>query len=784
MEHHSWNMALRMCSLAAWLCLGASHAAGPFATRQELLKPLGAEAEAALSKYVDGADQLKLDSLTAHMDHVIEEIGKVVKLEEAEVTKLQQDAKPVIEAAAKAWKVRVLASLRSLLPQYGDDSTQAKRVGVWKPEQLVPTYTVEAWKLPERTPAWNEVLKKQLGDARMKIWLKADAARQAELAEKLGKYLERWASNGRVPMDEALRLQIESMKKALKLSQDKVDQLFKAAKELVDGHVAAEIVAGRDLMESLIDAQRDITLEKPTAMATRFVRPKGTELEAKWAEIAGKQLGAEAMVVWQKAAAEQKAKEEKEIVDALKPSEQQARFQLEEQMLREVDGYVSSLNLSDERKKELEKLSKQAVDASMAQAKKSWMKTVSQWSAVERQQGRRNSYFGVNDTDKPMKLPIWQDGLKKLFTAEETLRVKDGVDFRKKRMSGALASATLTEMDKMLSFDESQRKALEPLILEFMEPLMREEGEDYWSYQPYQLFKALEKVDEKKLQTILDEEQMKLWKKLITMQPQNSGRGIQPAVPSNNTTNAVPVDVEREISRHLHQMGIRERERLQELMLARVKDASRVLKLAPEKVARLTTAAKGAVEHDMDEWRNNVENWVRNAVQRATPNSIKQTLASMERTSYGNSSKGAQNQPIWMEVQDALLSEQEHAKWQKVCDERQEYRVKAMAMMTVNELDRRRRLNQTQVEKVSKLVADVLKDYHPDIERYMSGNWFLQYYYALLPLAGVKEADMKAVLTEQQWKQWRERDMPDPEQYWEGIESYHKQRIKGESNEE
>jgi hypothetical protein len=74
------------------------------------------------------------------------------------------------------------------------------------------------------------------------------------------------------------------------------------------------------------------------------------------------------------------------------------------------------------------------------------------------------------------------------------------------------------------------------------------------------------------------------------------------------------------------------------------------------------------------------------------------------------------------------------------------------------------------------LISDVLDEYLPDIERYMNHTWHLQYYYVLLPLAGVKEADLKATLTERQWKLVQERDLPDAVQYWEGIKSYHKQR--------
>jgi hypothetical protein len=75
-----------------------------------------------------------------------------------------------------------------------------------------------------------------------------------------------------------------------------------------------------------------------------------------------------------------------------------------------------------------------------------------------------------------------------------------------------------------------------------------------------------------------------------------------------------------------------------------------------------------------------------------------------------------------------------------------------------------------------------LTEYQPDIERYMSGAWFLHYYYALVPVAGVPEKDIQAILPAAQWKLCKERDLPDAMQYWEGIENNHKNRLKQGAN--
>jgi len=101
-----------------------------------------------------------------------------------------------------------------------------------------------------------------------------------------------------------------------------------------------------------------------------------------------------------------------------------------------------------------------------------------------------------------------------------------------------------------------------------------------------------------------------------------------------------------------------------------------------------------------------------------------------------------------------------------------------MAAMSVSELDRRRKLSAVQCGRIETALQQVLADYLPDIERYMSIQWFLQYYYALVPLAGVAEKEMQAILTPEQWKLCKERDLPDAMQYWEGIKNNHERRMK------
>lgn len=781
-------MPRRTSTLAFVLLLGiagVARAEGPFSTRADSQKPSGPETEKALESLSVKHVPIKREQLVTQMDWAIAQMSESVELTKEEIAGLKEDAKSIIDKALEAWRPCFIRSLRFYLQTDQNDEARAQRVERWLKEDTVPiTISVEGWLPPNFTPAWSEAVIARLGEGVGKRVLAAQAAKRREVQNEMTKFLQSWASTSRQPMDDDLRFQIDTVRSSLKLDQRKVDDLFVAANKLVDDHVATELKAGRQLLESLTEDQREKTMGTRNSFGARFVRPTSADLEKKWVGIVGKLIGEDLAKQWQGAVAEGREKDEQRMIESLKPNEQRVRPQLEELMLREVDGYVAELALNDERRQALEKLSKEAIDSSIETARKSWIKSIRALSAAERKNGR-NRYYGISDEDQPQKLALWLDGLKKVLTDDEMKRVKDGLAARKDRMNLALASVTLAEMDKTLALTAEQRAKLETLLSPLMEPLVRDENQEYWSFQPYQLFNTAGKIADASVRQILDAEQLQQWGVLSRTTSSSSSRS---AVPLNTASEpdpeAVQPDVEVEISRHLYQYALKERTRLWEVMQAHVLDAARVLKLSPEKVKRLTTAAKGAVDAGMAPWRDEVERWVRQTAERAEPKSVKATLASLQRTNFGSRREGPQAQEVWRATVSALLSPAELERWKEVIDVRTRYRTAAMATMTTHELDRRRRLTPEQFTKVKALVQTVLDDYLPDIERYMSHSWHLQYYYALLPLAGVPEAELKAALTDKQWKLVRERDLSDAEQYWSGIESYHKQRLeKGDAGE-
>ncbi len=747
-------------------------------SRSDLKKPLSEAVEKVLTDFVQACVPEKQKQLTAHMEEVVKTIDAEVKLSPEEKTKLQEESSKAVEATVKSWQPLALMAMRTYLSRTSD-SAAIRHIGMWKPDVAGPNEPIEDWTPPEEEAAWLASLKATLGEARYATWHEADVKAAQQVDKGISAYLERWVRESRGPMNEDLRAKIELMKKNLELSDAQATGLDKAAESLLDRLSNAERKRATSMLRTLPPAARE-TMMGRNYFYIRFDRPRGETWDKVWEEAAAGVLSAEQISRWHKTDKEERSKAESDVADMIKPSEQQAEQQMEITMGAEIDGMVMALDLNKERQKALEQLSKESIQESLKQARKGWLQQARNYSVTERKRIRGNVYFGVNEDLQAIKLPIWKEGIKKLLTEEERTRITTENKQREQRNSLAISRVCLAEMDKMLALSQEQRTQFEPLLVELMQPLMDQRRQQYWSYNVTQLFQNAGKVKEEMARAILDDVQLKHWKELIAS-TNNSSRNVMPDM--NGTFPEAP-DMEAAISQHLYKLFVAERSRTLAAMMPQVEEASRLLSLPEPAVARLTTAAKGAVETSLEYWRQFTENFVRQSVQTATPKNLLQTLAGTARANFSRTETKPQNTELWKTALQSTLNEAQLKKLKHVADERQAYRLKAMAAMCTSEIDRRRKLSSDQCVRVETAVQQVLAEYLPDIERYMSPQWFLQYYYALVPLAGVAEKEMQAILTPEQWKLCKERDLPDAMQYWDGIKNNHEQRKKqgGQAN--
>lgn len=745
-------------------------------SRAELKKPLSDTVEKALAELVERCVPEKQKQLTVHMKDVITSMGSTAKLTADESKALDEASASAIATSLKAWQPLAIVMMRTYLTRTSEAGA-LRHIAMWKPELAGPNEPVEGWIPPDELPEWLAAVKSTLGETRFNTWRASDLAKKKKADAEIAAYLERWVGESRGPMHQDLTARIELMKEKLELPEVQVAALKKAADALLDKLANDEVKRASGMLRSLpVEARQ--SLMGRSYFYIRFDRPRGEAWDKAWSSAASGVLSKDLIARWQTIEYEERDKALGELEDMIKPSEQQAEQRMEMAMAAEIDSITTSLSLSKDRQTKLEELSKAAIQESLKVARKGWLLQARNYSAEERKRIRGNVYFGISDEQQAMELPIWKEGLKKILSEEERVRMEAENKDREKRTVGSLARACLAEMDETLALNSAQRSMLEPMIEELMLPLMEQRQQQYWSYNPTQLFQASGKASEQKVRAILDEIQWKHWQKLVTP-TSNSSRNADPDI---NDSGPEVSDVEAAISAHLYQMFVEERERMLAAMMPNVEDATRVLSLSKPTAARLTTAAKGAVEQNMASWRQTLERYVRSSIASATSKNILQALAGSRRVSFSRNENAAQDTELWRTALTTTLTPAQLKQLQQVVDARQDYRLRAMAAMTVTELDRRRRLTQEQCAKLEPLIRGVIAEYLPDIERYMSQNWFLQYYYALVPLAGVAEKDLQAILTPEQTKLCKERDLPDAIQYWEGIKSNHDQRVKNGGN--
>lgn len=755
------------------LLLGfVSARAQTYLTLAERKKPLSEAVEKPLVEFVDKCLPEKEKQLTAHMEEVMKAVDEAVKLTEEEKTAMAPATKQAVEAAAKAWREPAIVAMRTYLSRTSDLAA-TRHIAMWKPDVAGPNEPVENWTPPQEDAKWIAALRQTLGEERFKAWSAADTSARKKTDKEIDDYLERWVTESRGPMNEDLQAKIDLMKSKLELPDDRVASLKKAAEALLDSLTGAERERAAGMLRTMpTEARRNIMGR--SYFYVRFDRPRGAEWEKLWVDAAAKGLPAEMIARWRKIAEEESRKDEKELAEMIKPSEIYARQQMETTMIAEVDNIIAELGLDEQRKERLKQLSDAAVEESLKLARPQWLQQARNYSMTERKRMRTNTYFGLNEEQQAQTLPVWKDGLKNVLTEEERTRMQSESEGRERRALSAIARTCVAEMDRTLMLNDDQRAKLQPLLLELMRPMMEQRRQQYWSHSPQQLFQNAGKAKEEAVRAILDDVQWRHWQELVN----STGSSPRSMPPMNGTQPEVP-DIEAAISTHLYKMFVTERKRVLAVMLPRVEDAQRVLSLPEETVERLTTAAKGAVEQSMAYWRQNTERYVRQSVQTATSKNILQALAGTERVSF---SRGDENSPqsteVWRDALKAVLTKEQLDKLEAVAQARHQYRLDAMAAMAVTEVDRRRRLTDTQCVKLETQVQKLLTEYQPDIERYMSSNWYLQYYYALVPLAGIPEKEMQSILTPQQWKLCKDRDLPDAMQYWEGIENNHKSRLK------
>ena len=513
--------------------------------------------------------------------------------------------------------------------------------------------------------------------------------------------------------------------------------------------------------------------------------------QAPWIEGLRSVLSADQATKWTEVQGERERRLRTEIGAFLKPNIARTREQLEPAIQMKSAEMKLALALPKERADRIDALAKAVVDASAEEWGKRAERVLLSMEDQQRAQVMKTGHFYLAPETKelPAQRAAWKAGLTELLSDEERARLKKIAAERRQRQWAVIGQLMMAELDEKIAFSATQRQRLQPLIERLAKDqpgLVAEEDSDtFVTFSPQTFLLAAARATEEELEPFLEPVQRKRWQEVCTEKKASRPRPIVKSGTDKKTSEPPPDPevFELTLSDFLHEKAAKERKRLLGTMMVKAEDVARAAQLSPETFARLQTAARGATEELLATWNAGLDSTIRSQLREATPETIKQRLASVQDYYFQRSGVSSQSQPVWESTVKKELTPEQQSAWQKEVDERAAYRAKAIVAAILAEFDRRNTLTVEQWTKLEPVIAKVLKEYGPDIGNMFSyansSPWYLQQHTMLMVFAGVPDNELKPILTAEQWDQWTKSDaFTNSRSYWENVQSNHAQRVK------
>lgn len=231
-----------------------------------------------------------------------------------------------------------------------------------------------------------------------------------------------------------------------------------------------------------------------------------------------------------------------------------------------------------------------------------------------------------------------------------------------------------------------------------------------------------------------------------------------------------------------------QRSQLRTAMLAKVGEISRLAQVDPAHAERLRTAALGAVEFHLKNWKPNFENNLRANLHNVRPENLAQRLGEFDFFMMGGSPLAPMTQPIWKTAYNSELSESQRQTLTDITRQRQEELAKMVSALTTWIFERHTALRPNQIPPVRELVAKAVLEYLPDLEQTYGSEdsespWYNHLHSVVLPLFGVPETDLKRILTPSQWERWSKSELHNSfGGNWTNLKSLHESRKVRQKN--
>lgn len=783
------------------LCLGSALAPaqpGPVAETppvpwwERVKKPLAPEVEKALAEVAAKVVPNRKKDLEEHMKTLVALLVKTFELQDAATVKtLESAAAQAVEASMKPYPERLTETHRFRLP--GTEPTQAvAAISRWDIGVLGWSRQVLGCVLPDEQAVWKQALKSALQPGQLVEWEKKMTEEKTAREKQIMQSIEPWLEAGRMQGVAVMTTRIETMAPVMKLDEARVARLKEAAAKAVEQLCMQEKDKALESMRFVVPFRLPQFLQTNPVFRA-YVLDANPEHHATWREALQSITSEDERKRWEVHLTESEARFEKEIPAIIKLSLDRMRVTWDQSLDKEADQMVLALRLAKERLAGLKDVRKKVLD----RAEKRWVETMTRqlrdMDAAAREailKRGRGYYVSLPSDQEPKNDPEWKKALESLVTPEERKAMEAANALRKTRREDQVTALLVAEMDRHVALTSAQREALMPLLKKAVlgdSRFFPEQVVEYgYDYNLQHIATVAGKVDQVEIKKVLDENQVRTWQRFVSSPPVrgNSSKPAPQAAAPPGGRRPEPEDLERIISDFLHEKSALRRNRFLEVMTTAAEDAARVSGLTPEQMARLRTAARGAAESVMEDWRNSIESTVRSRLQGATVQDVRQKLASVDDyyfTVYQN--RKPQEASLWQNAVKRELKPDQLKNWEAAQADRRDFLDRAVAGFILAEFDRKVQLSPEQSGTLNERLLKILKDYQTDISNYFSSSdgtpWYFQYYSMLLPLAGVPEKELKTLVTPGQWEVWsKSNEYSNCMSYWNGIEQNRNFRLK------
>ncbi len=217
-----------------------------------------------------------------------------------------------------------------------------------------------------------------------------------------------------------------------------------------------------------------------------------------------------------------------------------------------------------------------------------------------------------------------------------------------------------------------------------------------------------------------------------------------------------------------------------EQMQRRIEELKEIVGLGEAQMKKLGIASKGAVEKSLEPWREQMDSYIRQYLQRA-PQNVDMMLNSIGNVNFGHTpEQEAAEQKVWLATIGRVLDEKQMVTYQATVEARENYLHSSVSTLLIADLDRTLRLSEEQRDQLAALLLPVVKENLPGLGRW-SNDGNLPVYQLPTLLGGVAEDDLKKVLSGKQIEGWRER-FARFKNMWQSMEQQ-KENVRKEAEE-